>query len=606
MAYDLKNIDTPRIEGARLLFLASLLEHPFVGKLPARLFLSVMGIEAFRRRGYDEAPVWYSTGYPSEAGTTTERSRSEEAPDPLPDESLLEMIGTTQRPRDSWIFPSIGDYARAYRDGTLRPGQVADRIIHVLEHQDSGNPPLYGFIGWNADDIRMQATESERRFSEGSSRSILEGVPVAVKDEIDVAGYNTSLGTSFLTLHPAEQDAWVVARLREAGAIILGKTNMHEVGLGVTGLNPFYGTPVNPYAPWRYPGGSSSGSASVVASGICPAALGADGGGSVRIPAAYCGVFGLKLTMGRTSDRGEFPLARTVSNVGPMAGNARDLALMYLTIAGPDRNDPRSQGRPRPHLDGFRDDIKGLRIGVYRPWFEHARPEVVDTAGNLIDELKKQGAKVVDVDIPELDSLRIAHLITISTEMRAALSDTFKDHRTDFSNESRASLALAKYLTSGDYIKSQQVRNRMLTIFRNVFADVDVIATPTTANLPPRLHRSRLLSGVSDFSSLTRTMRYVVPANMLGYPAVSVPAGFITARSKKFWHEIDETDEDGNIYSQVPVGVQFMGRHWEEALLLRLARVCEEIVVRPRPRVYLSPYEAQNPLEAGHDLPRNV
>jgi Asp-tRNA(Asn)/Glu-tRNA(Gln) amidotransferase A subunit family amidase len=200
----------------------------------------------------------------------------------------------------------------------------------------------------------------------------------------------------------------------------------------------------------------------------------------------------------------------------------------------------------------------------------------------------------------------VAHLITITTEMRAALSEFSRDHQSDFGNESRVNLALARFLTSEDYIKAQQVRARLLAHFQKIFESVDVIATPTTANLSPRLHRSRLLSGVSDLASLTQSMRYAIPANMLGYPAVTVPAGFVTAHSRRFWrHEEEERDEDGNIYSQVPVGLQFMGRHWEEALLLRLARECEEIVVRPRPRVYLSPFEARNPIEAGHDDPLN-
>jgi Asp-tRNA(Asn)/Glu-tRNA(Gln) amidotransferase A subunit family amidase len=522
-----------------------------------------------------------------------------------PDIEILGEIGTTARPPDSYAFPSVADYAQAYRSGTLTPNTVAQRLVHVLEHQERGNPPLYAFIDWRSDEIRRQADESTSRIADGTARSIFEGVPVAVKDEIDVAEFTTTLGTSFLYGDPANADAWIVARLREAGAIIVGKTNMHEIGIGVTGLNPFRGTPVNPYAPWRYPGGSSSGSGSTVASGICPVAIGADGGGSVRIPAAYCGVFGLKLTMGRTSERGEFPLAPTVANAGPIAGNVRDLALAYITMAGPDPEDPHSHAQPRPTLEGFRDGVDGLRVGVFSQWFDHSREEVRSAARALLNQLVAQGAEVVEIAIPELDALRVAHLVTITCEMRAAMDPYYGVHRSDFSNEARANLALARFLSTSDYLKAQQVRRRALAHFETVFSRVDVIATPTTANLPPRLNRDRLLSGISDLNSLSETMRYAVAANMLGYPAVSVPAGFVTARSRHFWHTVEETDEDGNVYSQVPVGLQFMARHWEEALLLRVARVCEEMVVRPRPRVYLSPYEPRNPIESGHEAPRN-
>jgi Asp-tRNA(Asn)/Glu-tRNA(Gln) amidotransferase A subunit family amidase len=274
-------------------------------------------------------------------------------------------------------------------------------------------------------------------------------------------------------------------------------------------------------------------------------------------------------------------------------------------MSGPDPKDEQSLRQPTPTLDGFLADVEGLKIGVYEEWFHDARHEVVATTTALLEELEKRGAQIVPVTIPELDSLRMALLVTITSEMRHALETAYRDHRSDFGNEARANLALARYITTSDYIKAQQVRRRMLGHFERAFDTVDLIATPTTANLPPRLNRERLLSGISDLKSLSETMRYAVAANMLGYPAVSVPAGFVTARSRHFWNTVEEKDEDGNVYSQVPVGLQFMARHWQEALLLRTARVCEEIVIRPRPRVYLSPYEARNPIESGHETPRN-
>jgi Asp-tRNA(Asn)/Glu-tRNA(Gln) amidotransferase A subunit family amidase len=601
MSYDLKPISAPRLEGSRLLFAAWLLEHGTTGRRLAPTFFHSLGIDRFRELRLKETPLYT----PLVAGPGDAPTADSSAPHLAPDIEILEKIGTTIRPDGGYTFPSVGDYARAYRDGSLSPETVAQRVIHVLEHQDRGDPPLYAFISWRGESIRRQAQESAERFAAGTPRSILEGVPIAVKDEIDVAEHCTSLGTSFLNQETAAQDAWVVARLREAGAMIIGKTNMHEIGIGVTGLNPFHGTPVNPYAPWRYPGGSSSGSATSVAAGITPVAIGADGGGSIRIPSAYCGVFGLKLTMGRTSASGEYPLAPSVGNAGPIAGNVRDLALTYLVMSGPDPKDEQSLRQPTPNLDGFLSDVEGLKIGVYEEWFHDARHEVVATTTALLEELEKRGAQIVPVTIPELDSLRMALLVTITSEMRHALETAYRDHRSDFGNEARANLALARYITTSDYIKAQQVRRRMLGHFERAFDTVDLIATPTTANLPPRLNRERLLSGISDLKSLSETMRYAVAANMLGYPAVSVPAGFVTARSRHFWNTVEEKDEDGNVYSQVPVGLQFMARHWQEALLLRTARVCEEIVIRPRPRVYLSPYEARNPIESGHETPRN-
>ncbi len=600
MAYDLKSVHAPRISGAKLLILAWLLERPLIGRLIAPGFFKRLGIPLLRNTPSSRIPEFWprldhATGVRPEQGETA----------PLPTMRIIDTIGTTQRPENSWVFPSVVDYAKAYREGTLSPDAVSRRLIQVIAHQDRGNPPLYGFISYDVKEIVRQAEESKQRLEEGSERSIFEGVPVAIKDEFDVAGLPTTLGTSYRSTEVATNDAFVVRRLREAGAVIIGKTNMQEIGLGVTGLNPFHGTPVNPYAPWRYPGGSSSGSASVVASGIAPVALGADAGGSIRVPSAYCGVFGLKLTYGRVSGSGEGILSPTLANIGTIAGNARDLALSYLTIAGPDRADPHSLLQPTPTIDGFLDGPEGVRVGVYREWFDHSANEVREAAYKLVESLRERGAQIVEIAIPRLNAMRIAHLVTVSTEMKWALAETYEKRKSDFGNETRANFAMARFLTTTDYLKAQETRAAAFENFQKVFDQVDVIATPTTANLPPQLHRDRLLSGVSDLSALTETMRYIVPANLLGFPAVSIPAGFVTAHSRHFWHTVEERDVDGNIYSQVPVGLQLIGRHWDEALLLRLARVCERIVSRPRPRVYLSPHEAQNPIEAGHDKPVN-
>lgn len=597
MSYTPKKITLPRISGFSLQISAWALEHSFPGKILAKSILTDLGIDRFRQTSIDKEPLFYPE--PLEPRTFSPSDKSLEPKAHLPSDQIIDAISTTVRPDKTYHFPSVLDYAKAYKDGTLKPTEVADRIIDVIEKQNRGNPPLYGFISWKDTEIIEQAKESEKRILQGKPRSVFEGVPVAVKDEIDVKGHCTGLGTSFKNQSPALEDAFVVKRLRDAGAIILGKTNMHEIGIGVTGLNPFHGTPVNPYAPWRYPGGSSSGSASVVASGICPVALGTDGGGSVRIPAAYCGIFGLKTTWGRLSSRGEYPLGYTVGNIGVIGGNLRDLALAYQVCAGQDPQDPKTAKGPTPDISDLTKDIKGIKIGVYTPWFDHGREEVVKTARETLERLKDLGAEIIEIDIPDLDLLRLAHLVTISSEMRTSMTKELETRNTDFGIETRSSLALANYLTVSDYVKAQKIRAKAQQLFHQIYQQVDVIATPTTANLPPRIHKSRLLSGVSDLASMNQTMRFAFVANMLGHPAISVPAGFVTAHSKLFWNTLDEKDEDGNVYSQVPVGLQFMGRHWEESLLLRIATQCEELVIRPKPRVYLSPFESDNPRVSG-------
>ncbi len=568
-------LKAPRASGAVLRAMAALLERPLIGIGPASSILRRVGVERFRRLTFTEAPRYYPLVQPAEAGVPVATGPE---PASLPGSAELETLGDRTRSAKEFRYPSIIDYYQAYREGNGTPVEIAERIIAVLENENlRGERPLYAFSAWNAAEIRLQAAESARRVAAGKPRSLLEGVPVAIKDELDVRGYPTTVGTAFLTDHAAESDAFVVRKLREAGAIILGKTNMHEIGIGVTGLNAAYGTPVNPYAPGRYPGGSSSGSGSAVAAGICPVAIGADGGGSVRIPAAYCGVFGLKMTWGRVSTTGEYPLARSVGNNGPLAGTARDLALAYLATAGEDPADPDTIGTPAPSLRGFTEDLTGVRVGVYPPWFEHGNEDVVSAAQALLEKFREVGAEIREIEIPGLDTLRVAHLLTITQEMRASMEEYLRAGSHRFGNEARTNLALARYLTTTDYIKAQQARARMISRLGELFRSVDVIATPATANLPPLLHGSRRLDGVSDILSTLETMRFTVLANMTGNPAVSVPARFIAPRG------------GGPADTTVPVALQCIGRHWEEPLLLRIARVAEELVERPSPQVYRSP-----------------
>ncbi len=598
MAYDIKPLRAPTVSGATLLLMGRLMESRLFGAPLAAKFFKAAGIERFRSTRIDADPLYYPRrdavlAVPGGDDRGTNDVPAIVEPEPAP-------------PGDAGFrYPTMYDYAAAYRDGSLDPVTVAKRFIHVLEHQERGNPPLYAFVAWKAEEIMQQAEESLRRIREGAPRSIFEGVPIAVKDEFDQRGFPTTLGTSFLVRNAAGNDATVVAKLRAAGALLVGKTNMHEIGLGVTGLNPFYGTPVNPYAPWRYPGGSSSGSGSVVGSGLCPAAVGADGGGSIRIPSAFCGVFGLKPTYGRISSHGEGPLVWSVGSVGPIAATARDLAIMYQLMAGPDPRQPATLGQPPATIDGFDGDVEGLRIGIFQPWFEDGADNVVTTVRALLHQFTQAGAELVDVEVPHLDQLRTAHLVTITSEMASAFQPYYRDHHSDFGNDIRATMALAQRLTSRDYVRAQMARRIAMRDWDRIWETVDVVATPTTAILPPRLPKDRLLSGVSDLGTMSKIMRFATPANMLGLPAISVPAGFITARSRRFWLEQDEHDDDGNVYSQVPVGLQFIGPHWSEPLLLRLARVSEEMVERPRPRVYLSAHEAHNPVEAGRDRPVN-
>ncbi|MCU0690083.1 MAG: amidase [Polyangiaceae bacterium] len=334
--------------------------------------------------------------------------------------------------------------------------------------------------------------------------------------------------------------------------------------MGVTGLNPHHGSARNPYDTRCFAGGSSSGSAVAVAAGFAPIAVGADGGGSVRIPAALCGLVGLKATWGRVSEHGVAPLCWSVAHIGPIAATARDAAVAYAVMAGADVEDRISMNRPPVHLDGFaRTDLRGVRLGVFRPWFEDADPQVVAACEKTLTGLAGLGAEVREIEVPGLDAMRVAHLVTIVSEMAASQLPHAKNAGL-YGLDTRPSLALGRAITSTDYVHAQRLRTEACARFARLLQDVDGIVTPTTACTSGPLPLDALETGESNLTLLGKIMRYAAVANFTGLPAITFPAGY---------------DSRG-----MPVGLQVMGRAWEEHRLLQLAVAAETLVTRQAPR----------------------
>ena len=356
MPYTPRSVRAPRLAGLPLRAFSALVDLPGVGGLLRAQMLEQIGIPKLRAANVGDSgpsrPAWLDAGAPS----ADESPTAPAAPDTA-----------------GYAHPSIADYTEAYRSGRADPVGVARAVVAARARLDAGTTPLRAFIAVDEADLLAQAEASAARLRAGTPRSWLEGVPVAVKDELDQAPYPTTVGTSFLGTTPAAHDATVVARLRAAGALLVGKTNMHELGIGVTGINPHHGAARNPYALGHATGGSSSGSAAAAAAGFCPVAIGADGGGSIRIPAALCGMVGLKATFGRISEHGAAPLCWSVAHVGPIGAHAADVAAVYGLLAGPDPADPGSLGHPGVRLPAGRS-LEGLRVGVLDAWFDHAEP----------------------------------------------------------------------------------------------------------------------------------------------------------------------------------------------------------------------------------------
>ena len=554
MSYDLEPIAAPRLAGFALRVVTNLLESPLTRWALLPTLMSNAGVDRFRGIEIEEAP---SVRPPLPVVGALPIGDERRDLGPLIESNPTELPG--------YGFATAADYVRAYLDGAATPTQVASRLFEEMRQLDERDPAMNVMVESDADDLQQQARASTERYAAGTPLGPLDGVPVAVKDELDQKPYWTRVGTSFLGRTPATEDAEVVARLRMAGAVLIGKAAMTEIGIVVSGFNPHYGTPRNPYDPGHYTGGSSSGPAAAVACGLAPISVGADGGGSIRTPASLCGVVGLKATFGRISEHGAAPLCWSVAHVGPFGATAADAALAYAVMAGPDPRDPNSTSQPAMTVESLDPDLSGVRLGVYRPWFEDATPAVVGACEQRLDALKQCGAEVVEVDLPELDLARVAHLITISSEMLTSMEQHMAEHGHEFGLDVRTSLALARSLTSRDYVRAQRARTRVTAHFERALGQVDAIISPTTGCTAPAIRPDVLPHGESDLALLSALMRFVFPSNLTGHPAVSFPAGY---------------DDQG-----LPVGMQAIGRPWDEWLLLRLAAASERSLDRQPPAV---------------------
>ena len=570
--YNLKSISIPRTSGRTLKILVRLLRTPGIRLLLIPLLLKQAGLTSLRKSKVKDFPVMEPI-HPVESKITSAAAKK----------SIKEFIDSTQNKRQTPTDEKTGsaakkslfqpetaaDFHRAYLEEKTTPVDVAMRLLDIVRSIEESAVPLRPFIAWEERELMQQARASTERYERGESLGILDGVPISVKDELDMQPFPTMVGTKFYNTQPPAEDATTVSRLRSAGALMVGKTNMHEIGIGVTGLNVPYGTTRNPHHLDHYPGGSSSGSAAAVAAGLSPIALGLDGGGSIRIPASLCGVVGLKTTWGRISSAGSAPLSWSVSTVGPITSTADDAALAYSFLAGADPRQLRTQNQPPVDLQDFNNaNLAGVKLGVFSPWFKHASTDIVQNCERMLEAFKAQGASIEEIEIPELNEARIAQIVTILTEMLTSLQPHFKTFRQPFGLDALLNLTLAKEFSGGDYVKAQRIRAELIRNLTQIYQQVDAIVTPTTACTAPPILPDALINGESDLSTLTELMRYAPQANIGGFPAISFPVGY---------------DAKG-----LPVGMQLMGRPWEESFLLRMAKTSEPFFTRHPPMMRFS------------------
>ncbi len=428
----------------------------------------------------------------------------------------------------------------------------------ALERADRTEPLVHAYAHVMRDTARRQAKEADAEFGRGVWRGPLHGIPIAYKDLVYTTDAPTEAGSRVLEGWVPEYDASVVGRLRHAGAVTLGKTHTHEFAYGVN-IPPTRN-------PWRldcYPGGSSAGSGVSVAVRSAYAAIGTDGGGSIRCPAAVNGVVGLKPTTGRVSRRGVVPMSSTFDNVGPLTRTVEDCALLLAAMAGHDAEDPISLDEAVPDfMSGIEAGVKGLRLGVERDFFfsRRAHSDVLQEIQKALDFFQSEGAELVEVNIPELELAVPAAMPALVADTTAYHRDWLRERADRYEAPTRVMIELGELIPATHYVTAQRARRLLRDRFRNAFEmfRLDALVAPTLPGPTVPVEKLNLdLTDGSGESPGSSYFRNCVAANVVGVPALSVPAGFT---------------RDG-----LPIGMALWGRPLHEATLFRIGRAYESV-----------------------------
>jgi aspartyl-tRNA(Asn)/glutamyl-tRNA(Gln) amidotransferase subunit A len=407
------------------------------------------------------------------------------------------------------------------------------------------------FITLTPELAHRQATKVDELIGQGR-RLPLAGVPFAVKDLIDVEGVATTCGSRAFADRKAQADATVVRRLVEAGAVMLGKLNLHECAFGFTGANATYGDCKNPWNVERIPGGSSSGSAVAVALGICAFTIGSDTGGSIRLPAALCSITGLKPTYGRVSRKGVVPLSWTLDHVGPLARTADDVALVLQSMAGHDAADEASSRAAVPNYSAdLGKPLRGLRLGVPGEWFFGSlEPAVAEALKTAIAKLVELGCVRTDVDLPHMEEALGAHRAIIFPEAASYHEPFLRERADQYGDDIRPLLQSGLVLPAADYLKGQRVRRVIRAAWAKAFEPIDFLAAPTSPITASRFDQQTAKLPRGERPLVRAYLDVTLPFNLSGHPAMSLPCGF---------------SPEG-----MPIGLQLVGKPFAETLLLRV------------------------------------
>jgi aspartyl-tRNA(Asn)/glutamyl-tRNA(Gln) amidotransferase subunit A len=427
------------------------------------------------------------------------------------------------------------------------------------------NPATNAMQFLMAETAREGARQADAELARGEGRGPLHGIPIAVKDLFYTKGVRTTGGSKLFEDFEPDHDAAVVESLRAGGAVLVGKTGMHELAYGITSSNPHFGAVRNPWDRDRIPGGSSGGSGAAVAAGMVFMAMGSDTGGSIRIPASFCGVVGLKPTYGRVSRFGSMPLAYSLDHMGPLTRSVRDAGAVLNVIAGYDPRDETTSRRPvENYVPDMEPSLKGLRIGMPEKFYlDRLDPDVDSAVRAAFRTAESHGAEIVPLPVPDIDAFNTVARLILLAEATAAL-EPYLERRDQFGEDVMALLDQGRLIPATDYINAQRLRRKMQREFQALWSRVDCLFTPTTPITAPRIGETTTKIGGELQNVRLATTRFVRAINLLGVPAVSIPCG---------------RDQRG-----LPIGLQIVGKPFAEAVILRAAQAVLPAEV-PAPRL---------------------
>lgn len=449
---------------------------------------------------------------------------------------------------------SLEELAPLVRKKEISPVEITKDVLEEIKNK---NEQIRAYIRVDHEEAMRAAKQAEQELINGKYKGPLHGIPIGLKDIFYLKGKKVTIGSKIHKDFIPEYNATVVNKLREKGAVLTGSLNMHEYAFGVTTTNPYYGACRNPWDLSRIPSGSSGGSAAAVSADMAIASLGTETGGSLRGPAALCGVVTIKPTYGRISKYGCFPLARTLDHVGPITKTVNDAALLFQHLTGYDPSDIDSVDLPEISTLNISGNMKDVVIGIdERNLFSDVDYEIAIKVKNVILSLEYMGAKIEPIHLDTFKFTPDTYAKTVSAEAAVIHEKNLNERRNDFGDDVRARLEAGKMVTATEYIKAQECRQAIRHEFREVFKKVDVIVAPTVPFIAPKIGEDEVIVNGKKVNIYELGSKFIRPATLIGFPAMSVPCG---------------------LSKGLPIGIQVMGAPFQEETILNVGKAIESL-----------------------------